>query len=98
MRFMPTQCSLWYFQNYSVSVYVATCTHVMELFNPSPFSLQVPDFFTDTQRRGMLDAAAIAGLNCLRLMNDTTAGIHIVAIRVLLLKIYTTGGTLRLSS
>lgn len=35
--------------------------------------ISVPDFFTDTQRRALLDAAAIAGLNCLRLMNDTTA-------------------------
>ncbi len=35
---------------------------------------QVPSYFTDAQRRAMLDAASIAGLNCLRLMNDTTAG------------------------
>ena len=35
--------------------------------------LQVPSFFTDAQRRGLLDASAIAGLNCLRLFNDTTA-------------------------
>lgn len=36
-------------------------------------SPQVPSFFTDAQRRGLLDASAIAGLNCLRLFNDTTA-------------------------
>lgn len=35
--------------------------------------LQVPSYFTDAQRRGLLDASAIAGLNCLRLFNDTTA-------------------------
>ena len=34
---------------------------------------QVPCSFTDAERRCMLDAAKIAGLNCLRLMNDTTA-------------------------
>ncbi|TDL25944.1 heat shock protein 70 [Rickenella mellea] len=33
----------------------------------------VPGWFTDVQRRAMLDAAQIAGLNPLRLINDTTA-------------------------
>lgn len=36
--------------------------------------LAVPAYFTDAERRAMYDAASIAGLNCLRLMNDTTAG------------------------
>ena len=36
--------------------------------------LQIPSHFTDAQRRAMLDASAIAGLNCLRLLNETTAG------------------------
>ncbi|CAH1776947.1 unnamed protein product [Owenia fusiformis] len=35
--------------------------------------ISVPTYFTDTQRRALLDAAQLAGLNCLRLMNDTTA-------------------------
>lgn len=35
--------------------------------------LSVPQWFTDTQRRAVLDAAEIAGLNPLRLLNDTTA-------------------------
>jgi heat shock protein 4 len=35
--------------------------------------ISVPSWFTDGQRRAMLDAADIAGLNPLRLMNDTTA-------------------------
>uniref|UniRef100_A0A672RL18 Heat shock 70 kDa protein 4-like n=1 Tax=Sinocyclocheilus grahami TaxID=75366 RepID=A0A672RL18_SINGR len=35
--------------------------------------LVVPSFFTDAERRSVMDAAQIAGLNCLRLMNDTTA-------------------------
>ncbi|XP_013782730.1 heat shock 70 kDa protein 4-like [Limulus polyphemus] len=33
----------------------------------------VPVYFTDVERRAMLDAAQIAGLNVLRLMNETTA-------------------------
>ncbi|KAF3701218.1 Heat shock 70 kDa protein 4L Heat shock 70-related protein APG-1 Osmotic stress protein 94 [Channa argus] len=35
--------------------------------------ISVPSFFTDAQRRSVLDATQIAGLNCLRLINDTTA-------------------------
>jgi heat shock protein 4 len=35
--------------------------------------LSVPSWFTDVQRRSLLDAAEIAGLNLLRLINDTTA-------------------------
>ncbi|XP_050948824.1 heat shock 70 kDa protein 4a [Labeo rohita] len=35
--------------------------------------ISVPSFFTDAERRSVMDAAQIAGLNCLRLMNDTTA-------------------------
>uniref|UniRef100_A0A1D1Y0R5 Heat shock protein Hsp88 n=1 Tax=Anthurium amnicola TaxID=1678845 RepID=A0A1D1Y0R5_9ARAE len=35
--------------------------------------ISVPGWFTDIQRRSILDAAEIAGFNCLRLMNDTTA-------------------------
>lgn len=35
--------------------------------------IAVPGWYTDIQRRAMLDAASIAGLNTLRLINDTTA-------------------------
>ncbi|EEH37194.1 heat shock protein Hsp88 [Paracoccidioides lutzii Pb01] len=35
--------------------------------------LSVPPWFTDAQRRSLLDAAGIAGLTCLRLINDSTA-------------------------
>ncbi|XP_042190447.1 heat shock protein 105 kDa isoform X1 [Callorhinchus milii] len=35
--------------------------------------ISVPYFFTNAERNSMLAAARIAGLNCLRLMNDTTA-------------------------
>ncbi len=36
--------------------------------------IKVPCFFTDAERRAMLDAAQIAGWNCIRLLNETTAG------------------------
>lgn len=35
--------------------------------------VSVPHFFTDAERRALLDATRIAGLNCLKLMNETTA-------------------------
>nr|XP_019940529.1 PREDICTED: heat shock 70 kDa protein 4L [Paralichthys olivaceus]XP_019940530.1 PREDICTED: heat shock 70 kDa protein 4L [Paralichthys olivaceus] len=35
--------------------------------------ISVPSFFMDAERRSVLDASQIAGLNCLRLINDTTA-------------------------
>ena len=35
--------------------------------------IAVPGWYTDIQRRALLDAASIAGLNALRLINDTTA-------------------------
>uniref|UniRef100_A0A8C6SDW8 Heat shock protein 4a n=1 Tax=Neogobius melanostomus TaxID=47308 RepID=A0A8C6SDW8_9GOBI len=35
--------------------------------------ISVPSYFTDAERRSVVDAAQIAGLNCLRLMNETTA-------------------------
>ncbi|XP_055592925.1 heat shock 70 kDa protein 4L isoform X2 [Uranotaenia lowii] len=35
--------------------------------------ITVPSFFTNAERQSLLDAAGIAGLNVLRLMNETTA-------------------------
>ena len=35
--------------------------------------VSIPSYYTDIERRAMLDACRIAELNCLRLMNDTTA-------------------------
>uniref|UniRef100_A0A8C0IWC3 Heat shock 70 kDa protein 4L n=2 Tax=Chelonoidis abingdonii TaxID=106734 RepID=A0A8C0IWC3_CHEAB len=35
--------------------------------------ISVPSFFTDAERRSVMAAAQVAGLNCLRLMNETTA-------------------------
>lgn len=40
------------------------------------FIRQVPSYFTDAERRSVLDAAQIVGLNCLKLMNDMTAGME----------------------
>lgn len=37
-------------------------------------SLQVPCFYTDAERRSVMDATQIAGLNCQKLINETTAG------------------------
>jgi heat shock protein 4 len=39
----------------------------------SEMVMSVPAWFTDVQRRALLDAAEIAGLKVLRLINDTTA-------------------------
>ncbi|XP_074849429.1 heat shock 70 kDa protein 4L isoform X2 [Carettochelys insculpta] len=35
--------------------------------------ISVPSFFTDAERRSVMASAQVAGLNCLRLMNETTA-------------------------
>jgi heat shock protein 110kDa len=35
--------------------------------------ITVPSYFTNSERKALLDASGIAGLNCLRLMNETTA-------------------------
>jgi heat shock protein 4 len=36
-------------------------------------AISVPTFFTEAERYAMLNAASVAGLNCLRLVNETTA-------------------------
>jgi heat shock protein 4 len=41
--------------------------------NPAYCVLSCPGFYTDVQRRALLNATKIAGLNCLRLMNEHTA-------------------------
>uniref|UniRef100_U5EM97 Putative heat shock 70 kDa protein 4 n=1 Tax=Corethrella appendiculata TaxID=1370023 RepID=U5EM97_9DIPT len=35
--------------------------------------ISVPSYFTNAERKALLDAASISGLHCLRLMNETTA-------------------------
>ena len=41
--------------------------------NVSDVVIAIPGWYTDIQRRALLDAAQIAGLNVLRLINETTA-------------------------
>ncbi|CAH8512849.1 unnamed protein product [Heterobilharzia americana] len=36
--------------------------------------VNVPTYYTDAERRSVLDASKIAGLNCVKLVNDLTAG------------------------
>ena len=49
-------------------------TATAELKQPvSDIVISVPPWFTDVQRRSILDAAEISGLKLLRLINDTTA-------------------------
>ena len=36
-------------------------------------ALTVPAYFNDSQRQATKDAAVIAGLNCLRIINEPTA-------------------------
>lgn len=59
-----------------VSMYLSKvkATASAELKLPvSDLVMSVPAWFTDAQRRSLMDAAEIAGLKLLRLMNDTTA-------------------------
>jgi heat shock protein 4 len=50
-----------------------TCRHCMPDQEIADCVIAIPHYFTDTQRRAMLDAARMAGLNVLRLVNDITA-------------------------
>ncbi|KAK8189481.1 putative heat shock protein Hsp88 [Phyllosticta paracitricarpa] len=59
-----------------VSMFLQKIKHTAsaELKQPvSDIVVSCPAWYTDVQRRALLDAAEIAGLKCLRLMNDTTA-------------------------
>eukprot|EP00965_Chrysotila_dentata_P208381 6184654-Pleurochrysis_carterae.AAC.3 len=50
--------------------------HPLTRTHAHPPSAQVPAYFTECERRAMLDAAQIVGLNVLRLMTDVTAGAY----------------------
>jgi len=59
-----------------VGMLLVNLKNTAEAHNKSPSPdcvISVPCWFTDYQRRAMLDAATIAGLNVLRLMNETAA-------------------------
>ena len=40
---------------------------------PQDWVIAVPSFYTDSQKRSFLDACEIVGVNCLRLMHESTA-------------------------
>jgi heat shock 70kDa protein 4 len=66
-QFTATQLCAMYFTK-------VKATTAAELRQPvSDIVLSCPPWYTDAQRRSLLDAAEIAGLKCLRLINDTTA-------------------------
>lgn len=48
-------------------------THAETKAPVSDVVISVPSYFTEKERRALLDAAEIAGLNCLRTVNDVTA-------------------------
>ncbi|PHH59011.1 hypothetical protein CDD81_3948 [Ophiocordyceps australis] len=59
-----------------VAMYLSKIKHIAanELRLPvADLCMSVPPWFTDAQRRALLDAAEIAGLKVLRLINDNTA-------------------------
>lgn len=60
----------------AMSMLMKCMQNIAELDQGAPVTdvvVSVPSYFTDAERHAMLDAASIAGLNCLRLMNDITA-------------------------
>ncbi len=59
-----------------VAMYLSKIKQITATETKLPVSdlvMSVPAWFTDVQRRSLIDAAEIAGLKLLRLMNDTTA-------------------------
>lgn len=54
-----------------ISVRFIFSCHFVSL--PDLLCPQVPSYYTDAQRRAVLDASSISGLNCLRLLNETTS-------------------------
>jgi len=65
--FTPVQLTAMLFTKLKDTADMALQTKVKDVV------ISVPVYYTDRQRHAMLDAAAIAGLNVLKLMNDTTA-------------------------
>ncbi|XP_041359091.1 heat shock 70 kDa protein 4-like isoform X2 [Gigantopelta aegis] len=65
--FTPVQLTTMLFTKLKHTAEAALKTKVIDVV------VSVPLFFTDTERRALLDACQMAGFNCLRLLNDTTA-------------------------
>ncbi|KAG5684109.1 hypothetical protein PVAND_013355 [Polypedilum vanderplanki] len=65
--FTPEQITAMLFTKLKIDATDALKTQIYDCV------ITVPSYFTNAQRKALLDAAGIAGLNCLRLMNETTA-------------------------
>lgn len=65
--FSPEQITAMLFTKLKVDAAVALQTQIYDCV------ITVPSYFTNAERKALLDAAGIAGLNCLRLVNETTA-------------------------
>jgi heat shock protein len=65
--FSPEQITAMLFTKLRVDAAVALETQIYDCV------ITVPSYFTNAERKALLDAAGIAGLNCLRLVNETTA-------------------------
>ena len=65
--FSPEQITAMLFTKLKHDAAVALHTQIYDCV------ITVPSYFTNAERKALLDAAGIAGLNCLRLMNETTA-------------------------
>lgn len=67
-RFTPTElCAMFLSKMKEI-----TCAELQSQ-SVSDIVLSCPVYFTDTQRRALMDAVEIAGLKCQRLLNETTA-------------------------
>lgn len=65
--FSPEQLTAMLFTKLKESATIALQTPINDCV------ISVPGYFTNAERNALLDAASIAGLNVLRLMNETTA-------------------------
>lgn len=65
--FSPEQITAMLFTKLKVDAAVALQTQIYDCV------ITVPSYFTNSERKALLDAAGIAGLNCLRMVNETTA-------------------------
>lgn len=65
--FSPEQITAMLFTKLKVDATAALQTQIYDCV------ITVPSYFTNAERKALLDAAGIAGLNCLRLVNETTA-------------------------
>lgn len=65
--FSPEQITAMLFTKLKVDATSALETQIYDCV------ITVPSYFTNAERKALLDAAGIAGLNCLRMINETTA-------------------------